>query len=382
MKKILFKSGSTMMGGLEKVQIEYINFLVENENYEIKVVIENDNGPENRLESSIKTKVIYLKSFDYISKIKQAREKRKENIINKIKYNFLIKKEREYSKDKFLEIYNNYNPDIVIDFDSSLIRFISKLKDSKNLVWIHSSIPRWKGKKAFKFTQSLEEYDKVISICKEMKEELEDLNPKLKEKSDYIYNPIDFEKIQLMANQNFDENEKELVKNNFLLTVARLDIVPKDFDTLFKGFDIAKENGYIGKLYIIGDGPDKEEVEKLREKSIYKNDIYLLGRKMNPYNWMKKADKFIMSSKYEGLPTVLIEALILETKIISSNCKTGPKEILDSGRYGELFDVGDYKKLGEQILGDKKIDLIKVEEHTRNFKPESIYFKLSEFLED
>ena len=384
MKKILFKSGSTMMGGLEKVQLEYINFLAENKNYEIKVVIENDNGPENKLESLIKTEVTYLKNFDYIMKIKNARSERKKNIFSKIKYNYLIKKERNYSKKKFIEIYNEYKPDIVIDFDSSLIRFISELKNSKNVVWIHSSVPRWKKtkRKISKFTKQLERYNKVVCICKEMKEEIEEINSNLKQKSTYLYNPIDFEKIKEMAMQKFETEEKELIKNKFLLTVARLDLVPKDFKTLFKGFDLAKENGYDGKLYVIGDGPDREKVEELRDQSKYKNDIYLLGRKMNPYNWMKKADKFIMSSKYEGFGIVLLEALILKKEVISSNCKTGPKEILNNGEYGELFEIGDCQSLANKILILQKIDEKKLKKHMESFNLEKIYTKFIKILEE
>lgn len=77
MKKILFKSGSTMMGGLEKVQIEYINFLLEQEEYQVKIVIENDNGKDNALEKYINSKIIYLKDFNYILKIRKLRENRK-----------------------------------------------------------------------------------------------------------------------------------------------------------------------------------------------------------------------------------------------------------------------------------------------------------------
>lgn len=372
-----------MIGGLEKVQLEYINFLVE-KGYEIKVVIENDNGPENKLEPLIKTKVTYLKAFDYIMKIRNARDERKKNIFSKIKYNYLIKKERNYSKEKFIKIYNEYKPDIVIDFDSSLARFVSELKNSKNVVWIHSSVPRWKKKKnkINKFTKQLEEYNKVVCICREMKEELEELNSKLRNKITYVYNPIDFNKIKDMAEQGFEKNEKELVKNKFLLTVARLDLVPKDFRTLFKGFDIARDNGYDGKLYIIGDGPDKEQVENLREGSEYKNDIYLLGRKMNPYNWMKKADKFIMSSKYEGYPTVLLEALTLKSHIISSNCKTGPKEILNNGEFGKLFDIEDHECLAEEILAEEDLDKEKLENHMKSFDIEMIYTKFIKILEE
>ncbi len=372
-----------MMGGLEKVQLEYINFLVEKD-YRLEVVIENDNGAENKLESAIKTKVTYLKTFDYIMKIRDARDERKKNIFSKIKYNYLIKKERNYSKEKFIKIYNEYKPDIVIDFDSSLVRFVSEFKSSKNIVWIHSSVPRWKKKKnkINKFTKQLEKYNKIICICKEMKEELEELNSKLREKITYIYNPIDFNKIKNMAEKDFEKNEKELIKNKFLLTVARLDLVPKNFDTLFKGFDIAKDRGYDGKLYVIGDGPDRQRVEKLRESSRYKKDIYLLGRKMNPYNWMKKADKFIMSSSYEGYPTVLLEALTLEKNIISSNCKTGPKEILNNGEFGELFEIEDHECLAKEILTDTDLDKEKLENHMVSFDIDIIYTKFIKILEE
>lgn len=372
-----------MIGGLEKVQLEYINFLVE-KGYEIKVVIENDNGPENKLESLIKTNVTYLKTFDYIVKVRNARDERKKNIFSKIKYNYLIKKERNYSKEKFIKIYNEYKPDVVIDFDSSLARFVSELKNSKNIVWIHSSVPRWKKKKnkIDKFTKQLEEYNKVVCICREMKEELEELNSKLRNKITFVYNPIDFNKIKNMAEYKFEKSEKELIENKFLLTVARLDLVPKDFKTLFKGFDIAKDQGYDGKLYIIGDGPDKDQVEKLKERSKYKNDIYLLGRKMNPYNWMKKADKFIMSSKYEGYPTVLLEALTLKSHIISSNCKTGPKEILNNGEFGKLFEIEDHEYLAKEILTDIEIDEKKLENHMKLFDIEMIYAKFIKILEE
>lgn len=85
MKRILFKSGSTMMGGLEKVQYEYINFLVD-EGFDIKVVIENDNGNENILEKEIKTKVEYLKNYRYILQIRKIRENRKNSFFSRVKY--------------------------------------------------------------------------------------------------------------------------------------------------------------------------------------------------------------------------------------------------------------------------------------------------------
>ena len=381
MKKILFKSGSTMMGGLEKVQIEYINFLVKQEKYQIKIVIENDNGRDNSLEKYINSNVTYLKDYNYILEIKNLRENRKKSLWSRIKYNLAITKEKKYADNKFLQIYKEYKPDIVIDFDSSLTKIIDKLNSSKNLVWIHSSIKNWKKKKSKidRFVDRISKYSKIICICKEMKEDLINLKNELKNKVDFLYNPIDFDRIKKLSNEDFSEEDKKLLKDKFLLSIARLDCVPKDFETLFKAYEIAKKNGYDGKLYIIGDGPDKDKVEKLKEANLYKEDILLLGRKENPYNWLKKADKLILSSRYEGFAIVLLEGLCLGKNVIASDCKTGPNEILANNR-GLLFKVGDYSTLAKYIISEKNKE--ELEFSLEEFERNRIFKKFLEILED
>lgn len=381
MRKILFKSGSTMMGGLEKVQIEYINFLVKQEKYQIKIVIENDNGKDNALEKYINSNVTYLKNYNYILEIKNLRENRKKSLWSRIKYNLAITKEKKYADNKFLQIYKEYKPDIVIDFDSSLTKIIDKLNSSKNLVWIHSSIKNWKKKKSKidRFVDRISKYSKIICICKEMKEDLINLKNELKNKVDFLYNPIDFDRIKKLSNEDFSEEDKKLLKDKFLLSIARLDCVPKDFETLFKAYEIAKKNGYDSKLYIIGDGPDKDKVEKLKEANLYKEDILLLGRKENPYNWLKKADKLILSSRYEGFAIVLLEGLCLGKNVIASDCKTGPNEILANNR-GLLFKVGDYSTLAKYIISEKNKE--ELEFSLEEFERNRIFEKFLEILED
>ena len=381
MRKILFKSGSTMMGGLEKVQIEYINFLVKQEKYQIKIVIENDNGKDNALEKYINSNVTYLKNYNYILEIKNLRENRKKSLWSRIQYHLAITKEKKYADNKFLQIYKEYKPDIVIDFDSSLTKIIDKLNSSKNLVWIHSSIKNWKKKKSKidRFVDRISKYSKIICICKEMKEDLINLKNELKNKVDFLYNPIDFDRIKKLSNEDFSEEDKKLLKDKFLLSIARLDCVPKDFETLFKAYEIAKKNGYDGNLYIIGDGPDKDKVEKLKEANLYKEDILLLGRKENPYNWLKKADKLILSSRYEGFAIVLLEGLCLGKNVIASDCKTGPNEILANNR-GELFEVGDYLTLAKYIVSETGKN--NLEFNLEEFERNKIFEKFLEILED
>ena len=79
-----------------------------------------------------------------------------------------------------------------------------------------------------------------------------------------------------------------------------------------------------------------------------------MGYKKNPYPFIKYSDVLVLTSKYEGLPNVLLEAITLKKFVISSNCPTGPKEILDNGKGGMLFKTGSYKDLSKKIILFKK----------------------------
>lgn len=78
-------------------------------------------------------------------------------------------------------------------------------------------------------------------------------------------------------------------------------------------------------------------------------DIWIPGFDVNPYKYMAKADVFVLSSLYEGLPNVLIEAIRVGTPVISTNCLSGPEEILLSGKGGDLVDIGDYTEMAKAI---------------------------------
>ena len=100
---------------------------------------------------------------------------------------------------------------------------------------------------------------------------------------------------------------------------------------------------------IVGRGILKNKIKQEIDKYKMNNDIKILDFIQNPYPIIKESDLFILTSKYEGLPNVLLEALTLKKFIISSDCETGPKEILSNGKGGFLFKVGDYKTLAQKI---------------------------------
>ena len=99
------------------------------------------------------------------------------------------------------------------------------------------------------------------------------------------------------------------------------------------------------KLVIIGRGYKEKKLRKYILENNLQKIIKLVGYKDNPESYIKISDVFVLSSIYEGLPNVLIEALYLKKYIISSDCPTGPREILKNGRYGDLFKVKDYNQL-------------------------------------
>ena len=96
---------------------------------------------------------------------------------------------------------------------------------------------------------------------------------------------------------------------------------------------------------LIGYGVNKKLLENFVKKNNLKKQIKVLNYQNNPYKFIKKTDILILSSIYEGLPNVILEALTLKKFVISSNCPTGPKEILKSGKFGYLFKPRDFKKI-------------------------------------
>ena len=353
-KRVIIRSGSLRMGGLERVLIEVLQ-TINKEKYNISLVIDDDCGEADIFKKDIPKEIDYyfLKSETLMKKISFYREK-KNNLLYKGLYNFYL----SYSKyiacknmEKLVEKFGKI--DVLIDFDAGAAKYIEKIKADKRIVWIHNSIPSLKKKKdkIERFGKRLANYDKIVAICDEMKEELISIYPYLKDKVVRIYNPFNFERIEKLSEDRSElkDEDLELLNENYIIAISRLDNVQKDYPTLLKAMEILKNRKINEKLFIVGDGPSKKEIEQEIKKLGLEDNVKLLGKRKNPYIWLKESDFFVHSSKYEGLPTVLIEALICNKFVISSNCPTGPKEILANESCGKLFEVGNYEELANLL---------------------------------
>lgn len=163
-----------------------------------------------------------------------------------------------------------------------------------------------------------------------------------------ICNPTDVEKIRKeceeIPNHPWLKNKTMPV----ILAAGRL-TVEKDYPTLFKAFSILSEKNNF-RLIILGEGKKRGELEELVEMLRLQDKINMPGFVKNPFSYMCRCDVFVLSSITEGLPNTLIEAMACGTPVVSTDCPSGPREILDNGRFGRLVEVGNEKELSRAIL--------------------------------
>ena len=338
------------MGGAEKIGIDYLNLLNEIGQYDIFLVINENNGERgnvliDRIPKNIKYQFIIKEKT--MERLNYYKEKRKKNSLYKIMYTFYRKKKR-FERRNIKKILENETYDILIDFQG---RIPFDLLDRRVIVWQH--LPSGEIKDKVGLRKYLNKLGKKIVICNDMKKSLENATPDLVDsKVKMIYNFFDIEKMKQLSEDysKLTSKEKELIKDRYFFACCRIDR-QKDLDTLIESYKILKEQYNIKeKLYIAGIGDEKERLESLVKSYNLEKEIVFLGLQLNPYVWMKNAKFFVHSSHYEGLPTVVIEGLITNGMVISSDCPTGPREILEDGKVGILFPVGDRNGLAKGIL--------------------------------
>lgn len=165
-----------------------------------------------------------------------------------------------------------------------------------------------------------------------------------KEKVICIYNPID---IKYIRNKGFEEI-KEDFKHPVVIGIGRLE-KQKNFANLIKAHKILLNKGIRHELIILGQGTEKDFLKNLIIDLGLEKSVKLLGFKDNPYSYLSRADIFVQSSLFEGLPTVIIEALALNIPVVATDCPDGAREILKDGEYGILVKNNDIKALADGI---------------------------------
>lgn len=253
-----------------------------------------------------------------------------------------------YSIFKIIPLLKKLRPEIVLigwgeisAFISPLIPLFSKTKFiSRETNVVSEHVKRKEIRFFYKFYNN---FHKIIAQSDDMKK---DLIEKIGIKSDKIVkinNPVDFELIESKL-----KSTEKVFSDSFKNVVSIGNLSErKGFDLLLKVFSHLKEHKI--KLHIIGDGADKEKLLNQKEGSGLEN-VEFSGAKANPFPYLQQADLFVLSSRYEGFPNVLLEAGACGTYALANDCPGGIREIIEDKTNGEISDIHNSETFALKIL--------------------------------
>lgn len=196
--------------------------------------------------------------------------------------------------------------------------------------------------------------DKIVTQTERMELGLESRFKAIGNKVVTIGNPVDVDYVEKKSVE-FDPfvNFRNEVK---IVSAGRL-VYQKGFDVLLKAFNIVRESVPNVRLFILGDGAERDNLESLARELRIEDFVNFVGWVSNPYPYFRLCDVFVLPSRYEGMPNVLLEALACGTKVVATDCPTGPREILGvDGQCGWLVPVDDYEALAKAILAALRSD--------------------------
>lgn len=342
MKKIVFGITNMNIGGAEKTLVDLLNNLIDD--YDITLFTIYSNG-------------ILLKDLSKKIKVISILNKKYEdlNIIKKkiLGISFFFKPYLIYTYNKYIK--NRFDTEVSF-LEGPITNLFSIKSNSKKIAWVHTDLSKHYKKDIWKYKKYYNNYDRIVFVSNESKKGFESIINNTIPK-EVIHNYID-EKRVIEQSKTFipkEINKKEIS----ILSVSRL-VEAKALDRLILVSKKLLENGYNHKIYIIGEGPKRVELEQLIDSFNMKDNFVLLGEKNNPYPYIKECKIFLIPSIYEGYPTVAKEAMILNKRIVSTN--TGAKEALKNYDNKVIVDNsldGLYKGIKQEIIThkEKKISL-------------------------
>lgn len=190
--------------------------------------------------------------------------------------------------------------------------------------------------------------DKVVAVSEGVRDDLLKVSGMPGDRFAVLYNPVFEDDILKLAEAPLDE--AWFANRNVPVIAAAGKLSPqKDYPTLLKAFALVRDHR-AARLMILGNGEEYDRLKRLCHDLDVARDVTFMGYVRNPYAFLRKADLFVMSSRHEGMPTALIEAIACGCPVVSTDCPSGPREILAGGRYGRLVPVGDSRALADAIL--------------------------------
>lgn len=348
-KKILIRIGSLRHGGAEKVLVNFLKNLPEDK-YKVDLLINLYTG-------------MYIKEVP--SWVNMYHLLKGEMITTNKPHEIPVKIFRVLYQKMFLWfpfllyrfVLKNKKYDVEIAAIHGMYRELlsSPQKESKKIIWIQNDIFNLK-----EFTpdviRQLFKFDRILVISNKLKEEMQKLaqNDREKQAVIKIFNPIDKADTLQKANTAIDDYP---FSNEIPTFITIGTVYPqKGYDRLLDVHKKLIDEGLMHQVIIIGDGFDYVNIHAKLDQLGLQETVKMLGFRSNPYPYLKKADFYVMSSRHEGFPTIIAEALILNKPIVSTDV-SGIKDLLQEGKLGIITpnsEDGIYDGM-KKFLTDKSL---------------------------
>ena len=337
-RKVLFYSTIFSSGGAERFLLDLVNNIDLNR-FKVILVIGRKNGVSYKE---------FLKNDKNIEYINLGFEDNEDHLI----YKKLAEKIDDIKPDICfgIGIFTNF---ILLDAINEISYTGKVILRESNYISMRKNLPEELRKKFLEYNRS----DKIVALTKGMKKDISRYGVN-KTKITTINNIIDADSILKQSNEKIKNDIFNKITGRKIIHVGRLE-EQKNHKLLFDAFKIVSDNISDVELVVLGKGSLEEELKRYVYDIGIANKVHFLGFQDNPYNFIKKSDLVVLSSLYEGLPHILLETMLLKVPIVSTNCKTGPKDIFKGNKYGYLVENNNIESMANKIISllndDKKL---------------------------
>lgn len=344
-KKILIRIGSLRHGGAEKVLINFLKNLPKDK-YEVDLLINLYTGMYiQEVPSWVKLHYLLKGEMITTNRPHEIPVKAFRVLYQKM---FLIFPSLLY---KFILKNKKYDVEIAAIHGMYKEILSSPQKDSKKIVWVQNDIFNLKEYTP-EIIRQFFNFDKILVISNKLKEEMQKLarNEKEKQAVVKIFNPIDSQ--DTLRKAEVEINDYPFSKD--LPTFVTIGTVypQKGYDRLLDVHKKLMDEGLKHQIIIIGDGFDFENIHAKLNQLGLQDTVKMLGFRSNPYPYLKTSDFYVMSSRHEGFPTIIAEALILNKPVVSTDV-SGIKDLLQDGKLGLITsnsEDGIYKGMKQFLI--------------------------------
>jgi len=337
--KILFLVNSFKRGGAERVIINLLNHLPKlNSNLNLFLYFLEDAVDPYPVPGHVQVRRISTRHTFYLTKFLnlpiQALQLKKYIQIHKIDIILSFLSRSNYVNILARLLGANHKAIMSERNTPSMIYSNRNISGLINRLLIHRLYPRYKN---------------IIAVSNGVKADLVSRFHVPESNITVIYNPYEIEKIKKDAQQNIDHEWFIDPKLKTIVSVGRLE-KQKNYAMLIHAFEEVAKNFKNTRLIIIGEGTERTSLTRLINDLNLSSFVDLIGQKHNPFSYLSQADIFVLSSEAEGFPNVLVEAMICGCPVISTDCKSGPNEIITNGENGILVPVGNITALSNAII--------------------------------